>query len=320
MATIVHDWTAASSVKRTTFNEPVQRAGANTVNTAKPADHHIQLWHPKRTYSCGHSTYEDTYKRWPLPQKSDGGQLILPFANLQSPRVTSTNKANFVRPDLDSDPASNYMSRLGAPNAAWRPENNRPTTPLTTSNDVYKRWPLPPKPDDLSYSPIDLPRVGLDGLTTTARDFSPKVLPKWGAPVQRKTPSPWQSLPFEGTSTTHDHFTKPIVPPSSEIQWEPRTSLFKGTTADRVAQYSTTSGTAFRGWQLPPSQTFSLGVETVNDGFHLMIPATTPLPAQHTEVFTTVTDGETELEITVLHGGVNAVTGDKASICRKVRK
>ena len=32
----------------------------------------------------------------------------------------------------------------------------------------------------------------------------------------------------------------------------------------------------------------------------MMIPRTMPLPAVHTEIFTTVTDNQTELEITVL--------------------
>ena len=44
---------------------------------------------------------------------------------------------------------------------------------------------------------------------------------------------------------------------------------------------------------------------------HMMIPRTQPLPAVHTEIFTTVVDNQTTLEITVLQGESNRASQNK---------
>ncbi|GBG25435.1 Heat shock 70 kDa protein [Hondaea fermentalgiana] len=66
-------------------------------------------------------------------------------------------------------------------------------------------------------------------------------------------------------------------------------------------QGTSTSQDTFRGWQLPV-QRLPVGLETVNDVFHVMIPERQRLPAEHAQVFTTVTDGQTSVQITVRQG------------------
>lgn len=45
--------------------------------------------------------------------------------------------------------------------------------------------------------------------------------------------------------------------------------------------------------------------DLLDPAVHMMIPRTQPLPAIHTEIFATVVDNQTELEITVLQGESN---------------
>ena len=55
----------------------------------------------------------------------------------------------------------------------------------------------------------------------------------------------------------------------------------------------------------------ALGVQTVDDGFHVMIPKHVPLPARHTEIFTTVADGTTEIEVVALEADRAGKSGTK---------
>lgn len=47
----------------------------------------------------------------------------------------------------------------------------------------------------------------------------------------------------------------------------------------------------------------------MNDGFLMMIPKNEALPARHTEIFTTVADSRTELEIVVLQADYKGAAG-----------
>jgi hypothetical protein len=90
---------------------------------------------------------------------------------------------------------------------------------------------------------------------------------------------------------------------------------FQGRAGERAAQVvhgssqrfegafdgSTTSRGAFRGWQLP-KQRLPLGLETVNDGFAVIVPRNLTLPVRRSRVFTTVSDNQSSVEIVVRQG------------------
>jgi hypothetical protein len=90
---------------------------------------------------------------------------------------------------------------------------------------------------------------------------------------------------------------------------------FQGLTGERAAKVvhgssqrfegafdgNTTSRGAFRGWQLP-KQRLPLGLETVNDGFAVIVPRNLTLPVRRSRVFTTVSDNQSSVEIVVRQG------------------
>eukprot|EP00516_Mucochytrium_quahogii_P011787 CAMPEP_0203786080 /NCGR_PEP_ID=MMETSP0100_2-20121128/1404_1 /ASSEMBLY_ACC=CAM_ASM_000210 /TAXON_ID=96639 /ORGANISM=" , Strain NY0313808BC1" /LENGTH=404 /DNA_ID=CAMNT_0050688295 /DNA_START=127 /DNA_END=1337 /DNA_ORIENTATION=+ len=103
---------------------------------------------------------------------------------------------------------------------------------------------------------------------------------------------------FYGSTTSQETYQPWTVDPPKPVH--PHDNLtpsggFSGTT---------TNSDTFKGWQLP-KQRLSLGLETVNNAFHVMIPKQKLLPATHTEVFTTVSENQHTVEIVVLQGESN---------------
>mmetsp|Transcript_15723 Transcript_15723/g.30371 ORF Transcript_15723/g.30371 Transcript_15723/m.30371 type:complete len:444 (-) Transcript_15723:323-1654(-) len=165
----------------------------------------------------------------------------------------------------------------------------------STSQDTFVAHDVAPRvlPQSIAWEPNKAYFYG----TTTAKDSYPAYPPQ---PVERghgPQHSAVSDAPFQDATEARERFTapgangrtQPIVPRGN---LQVNHGYFNGVS---------TSRDTFQGWQLPV-QRLPIGLETVNDNFHTMIPQRQRLPAEHSQVFTTVTDGQTSVQITVRQG------------------
>ncbi|KAF5843283.1 heat shock protein 70kD, peptide-binding domain-containing protein [Dunaliella salina] len=150
-----------------------------------------------------------------------------------------------------------------------------------------------------NYVPSSLPFEGTSTYKDTFRPF-PIQAPPRSMPMEYRG----SGLPFEGTTESMDKYRAWAIDPANYQRGAPppmRPSLpFDGTTTHREM---------FKGWQLPPRRP-ALGVQVVGNLAYVLIPANADIPACGRQVFTTVHDNQTEMDILILEGDFT-----QASMC-----
>ena len=171
----------------------------------------------------------------------------------------------------------------------WKPQAI-PLAGTSVSHDDFKAHPLgpPPQSQRVGYTPNP---HKLQASTTAADAYQAwKLEPPAPPPSAGYAPSPHK---FDATSVSHDDFrAHPMSPP-------PQSQRVGYTPNPHKLQSTTTTADAYRAISLPRGVQ-ALGVRTVNNGFHTLIPASAAPPARGAAVFTTTSDGQTEVAIKVL--------------------
>ncbi|KAK3282257.1 hypothetical protein CYMTET_9996 [Cymbomonas tetramitiformis] len=227
---------------------------------------------------------------------------------------------------------------------AWDlPERQRPKTasikPLggrTGKSSYAQDYPGYYGPPPNKHPPERIPKGGkFHSATTHATDF-----PKWATKrpdrVLEDHSRPWEDRPFDGRTAYTDAFkargpsknqrAERVQPgPSGQFHGQtsytadyPRKSVptrpimqERNNPIERLPFKAVTSyGQHFKGWQLPQRR-MNLGVETVNDVFHVIIPKSASLPATGRYVFSTHRNSQATACILVLAGDESQASRNK---------
>mmetsp|Transcript_15123 Transcript_15123/g.20870 ORF Transcript_15123/g.20870 Transcript_15123/m.20870 type:complete len:323 (-) Transcript_15123:174-1142(-) len=144
------------------------------------------------------------------------------------------------------------------------------------------------------------PERPFNGNTTYGNHFPPKSVN-----VNKHQPEkPPNSEPFKGKSSYNADYLGPHAPAPMRAPNRDRPMPM------RKFQATTTTGEAFKGFQLP-KQRCHLGVEAVGDRFHILIPRTKTWPAVGTHIFSTHRNNQREMCILVLYGDSTTASENK---------
>ena len=188
-----------------------------------------------------------------------------------------------------------------------------------------KDWPVHDvqprhKGDAVQYTPSSAPFYG----STTSNDAHKKFdMPRRQQVVQAAPPR--QKVPFEGQRKDwpiHDVQTRQ---PRENLEYKPSSAPFYGDTTSAGAhkkfdmprrqqvvqaapprekvrfEGTTTAQDNFKGWNLSDRR-LSIGLETLGGLFYRLIPATMSIPCRPSQVFSTVSDDQTVVNIKIFEG------------------
>ena len=160
----------------------------------------------------------------------------------------------------------------------------------TTSNDAHKKFDMPRRQQVVQAAP-PRQKVPFEGQRKDwpVHDVQPRARAR-----QTVQHSPSQA-PFYGNTTSGDAHKKFDMPRRQQVVQAapPRQKVrFEGTT---------TAQDNFKGWNLSDRR-LSIGLETLGGLFYRLIPATMSIPCRPSQVFSTVSDDQTVVNIKIFEG------------------
>ncbi|CAK0783168.1 hypothetical protein CVIRNUC_006367 [Coccomyxa viridis] len=238
----------------------------------------IQLYGKAKPFNAS-TTTQDVYKMWQLPERAPRPQ---PLPHVMQP-FDATSAYH------DSYPAHELQPR-------WRrqPELYKgPSGRFDGDSTYHELFPAHPVQERAPRAPREAykPAGPFDGTTTSRATYTAHPIP---ARQVNTVEYQYQPTPFNGTTEkqeSYKHWDLPERPARPPVPMR-ATLPFTG---------ETTSREYFKGCQLPASRG-TLGIATVGDALHKLIPATSAAPCSVKEIFTTVHPGQRDVCLMLYQG------------------